>query len=126
MRKWTIISAGLVATAILIIAGCSAEQKPQQQAPAAATQKADSATSVAAATKTTAEYPIDWCVVSGEKLGEMGPPVTYTYQGRTIKFCCKMCIRQFEQNPARYLARLDSAAAGLIHAPSHEPSGQGS
>jgi YHS domain-containing protein len=62
-------------------------------------------------------YPIDWCIVSGEKLGEMGPAVEYNYNGRTIKFCCKNCVKIFEKEPARYLAKLDSAAAGLIKSP---------
>jgi YHS domain-containing protein len=49
------------------------------------------------------------CPVSDEKLGEggdMGPPVTLAYKGRTIKFCCKMCIGKFEKDPAKYLAKL--------------------
>jgi len=49
------------------------------------------------------------CPVSGEKLGEggdMGPPVALAYQGRTIRFCCKMCIGKFEKDPAKYLAKL--------------------
>lgn len=49
------------------------------------------------------------CPVSGEKLGEggdMGPPVTLAYKGRTIKFCCKMCIGKFQKDPGTYLAKL--------------------
>ena len=124
MRKWMTIRVGFAAVVVLVMAGCSAEQKPQQT-PAAKT--GDSSTSAASVPtgKANAEYPIDWCVVSGEKLGEMGPAVAYMYQGRTIKFCCKACIRDFEREPARYLARLDSAAAGMIHAPSQEEHGQG-
>jgi hypothetical protein len=68
-------------------------------------------------------YPLDWCVVSGETLGEMGTPVVKVYQGREVKFCCKNCVHDFEADMPRYLARLDSAAAGQIHQP--EPKGQG-
>lgn len=46
------------------------------------------------------------CPVSGEKLGEMGPPVTIDYQGRKISFCCDSCIGKFKKDPAKYLAKL--------------------
>ena len=48
------------------------------------------------------------CPVSGEKLGEgdMGEPVAISYKGRTIMFCCNMCPPKFEQDPAKYLAKL--------------------
>jgi YHS domain-containing protein len=48
------------------------------------------------------------CPVSGEALegGDMGGPVSHTYKGRTVMFCCKMCVGKFEKDPARYLAKL--------------------
>ena len=48
------------------------------------------------------------CPVTGEKLGEgdMGAPVSIQYKGRTVQFCCKMCIAKFEKEPAKYLAKL--------------------
>jgi YHS domain-containing protein len=57
----------------------------------------------------TANYPLNYCIVSGEKLGEMGNPVDYDYHGRQIMFCCSACQATFEKNPKMYLARLDSA-----------------
>lgn len=54
-------------------------------------------------------YPIDYCVVSGEKLGDMGDPVKYEFKDRTLHFCCKGCIKKFEAEPAKYLAVLDAA-----------------
>ena len=36
-------------------------------------------------------YPLETCLVSGEKLGEMGEPYEIVYEGRQIKFCCKKC-----------------------------------
>ena len=55
-------------------------------------------------------YPIDYCIVSGEKLGgEMGNPVNYDHHGRQIQFCCSACQATFEKNPKVYLAKLDSA-----------------
>lgn len=48
------------------------------------------------------------CPVSGEKLegGDMGEPVSISYHGRTVRFCCKMCVSKFEKEPAKYLAKL--------------------
>jgi YHS domain-containing protein len=59
-------------------------------------------------------YPLDHCIVSGEKFGgEMGAPVSYNYQGRDLKFCCKGCIKDFEKNPAKYTKKLDDAIIAL-------------
>jgi YHS domain-containing protein len=55
------------------------------------------------------DYPLGTCVVSGDKLGEEGPPVVYEYEGRTVKFCCKKCIKDFNADPAKYLKKLDEA-----------------
>lgn len=48
------------------------------------------------------------CPVSGETLGdhEGMEPVSIRYKGRTVNFCCKMCVKKFEQEPAKYLAKL--------------------
>jgi YHS domain-containing protein len=54
-------------------------------------------------------YPLKTCVVSGEKLGEMGKPYSYTYEGREIRFCCKGCVKDFKADPAKYLKKLDAA-----------------
>jgi hypothetical protein len=71
---------------------------------------------VAAATDATASYPLDTCVVSGEKLGSMGAPIDYTHKeegkpDRLVRFCCKMCIPKFKKDPAKYLKLIDEAAA---------------
>jgi YHS domain-containing protein len=54
-------------------------------------------------------YPLKTCVVSGEKLGEMGSPHVFTYQGREIKLCCKGCVKDFNKEPAKYIKKLDEA-----------------
>jgi len=56
-------------------------------------------------------YPLKTCVVSGEKLGEMGAPYVYKYQDREIKFCCKDCVKDFEKEPAKYIKKLEEAEA---------------
>lgn len=57
------------------------------------------------------EYPLKICVVSGETLGEMGEPYIYKYKDREIRFCCKDCVSDFNENPTVYLKQLDDAAA---------------
>jgi YHS domain-containing protein len=54
-------------------------------------------------------YPLETCPVSGEKLGEMGKPVVFVYQGQEIKLCCKSCRPKFDKDPAKYLKKLDSS-----------------
>ncbi len=51
-------------------------------------------------------YPLKTCLVSGNTLGSMGDPVTKVYDGQEIKFCCKPCVKKFEANQAKYLAKL--------------------
>lgn len=51
-------------------------------------------------------YPLTTCVVSGEKLGEMGPPVVINYQGTEVRFCCNGCVKKFNADPAKYLVKL--------------------
>ncbi len=55
------------------------------------------------------DYPLDVCVVSGEKLGSMGKPAVITHEGREVRFCCAACIPKFKEDPARYLKKLDEA-----------------
>lgn len=54
-------------------------------------------------------YPLDTCVVSGEKLGGMGEPVDYVYKNRLVRLCCSGCIDPFKKDPAKYLAKLNQA-----------------
>ena len=51
-------------------------------------------------------YPFDYCIVMNSKLGSMGDPVTRVYNGQEVKFCCAPCIKKFEKNPEKYLAKL--------------------
>ena len=51
-------------------------------------------------------YPLTTCIVSGDKLGDMGKPVMVDYKGQQVCFCCKSCIDDFEKDPSKYLAKL--------------------
>lgn len=55
-------------------------------------------------------YPLSTCIVSDEKLGEMGKPSMIEHQGRQIGFCCDSCIPKFLKDPAKYLAKLPAPA----------------
>jgi YHS domain-containing protein len=54
-------------------------------------------------------YPVEICLVTGEKLGEMGAPVHKVYRNRLLRFCCKGCFKQFAKSSEKYLAQLDEA-----------------
>ncbi len=58
---------------------------------------------------TVVAYPVSICVVSGDKLGQMGPPVIVNYKGTEVRFCCKDCVKDFEKDPEKYLKRLHDA-----------------
>jgi hypothetical protein len=103
-----LLAAALVGSAAALLASVSAvaheEKKSDQPAASAAAQAA---------------YPLTTCVVSDDKLDEdngMGGPVNYLWKetgkpDRLVRFCCKDCIKDFEKEPAKYLAKLDDAAA---------------
>ncbi|WP_411827621.1 hypothetical protein [Luteolibacter sp. AS25] len=69
-------------------------------------KEAESTVEVEAATP----YPLEVCSVSGEKLGSMGEPVVKNYEGQEVKFCCKSCVPEFEENSAQYLEKIETAA----------------
>ena len=54
-------------------------------------------------------YPLTTCLVSGEKLGEMGAPYVINHNGQEIKFCCKGCVKDFNKDPDTYLKKLKTA-----------------
>jgi YHS domain-containing protein len=56
-------------------------------------------------------YTLKICVVSGDKLGEMGDPFVYEYQGREIKLCCKGCLKDFNKEPAKYIKKIEEEEA---------------
>jgi YHS domain-containing protein len=56
-------------------------------------------------------YTLKTCVVSDEKLGEMGDPYVYVHEGREIKFCCKNCVKDFKKDPAKYIKKIEEAEA---------------
>ena len=49
------------------------------------------------------------CPVSGEKLGEMGKPYTFTYKDQEVKLCCKSCKKDFDKDPEKYMKLIRAA-----------------
>jgi hypothetical protein len=89
---------------MVVLAGCS------EQADTPASMPSDPP-AVETVESAVASYPLDTCVVSGEKLGTMGEVYEVEVEGRTVKLCCAGCEDQLRAEPAKYLAMLDDAAA---------------
>jgi YHS domain-containing protein len=85
----TLFAAMLVASFLVPMSGLAADKKAEKLKP----------------------YTLKTCVVSGEKLGEMGDPFVYAYEGREIKFCCKGCLKDFKKEPAKYIKLIEEAEA---------------
>ena len=49
------------------------------------------------------------CPVSGDKLGEMGKPYVFVYQGQEVKLCCPDCKADFDKDPAKYMKMIRTA-----------------
>jgi len=54
-------------------------------------------------------YPLDTCIISGQKLGSMGDPVNRIYGNRLVRFCCAGCIDAFEKDMAGHFRTIDEA-----------------
>jgi YHS domain-containing protein len=80
--------------------GCVEEAKKD---PAKAFKKLDEA--VIAKQKPT--YPLDKCLISGEKLG--GDAIDKVIGVRLVRLCCADCVEEVEKQPLKWLAKLDEA-----------------
>jgi hypothetical protein len=91
----------LLLTALAILAGAPALTRAQ-----------DTNTPPASATDKVKPYPLNYCIVSGDKLGgDMGKPVVINYHGQEVKFCCKDCVKDFNKEPDKYLKQIQDAVA---------------
>lgn len=75
--------------------------------------RADGTNSTAAANRKPVPYPLDTCIISGDKLGGMSEPVVFLYQtngiNQEIKFCCPMCKSEFLKSPDKYMKIIQQA-----------------
>ena len=90
--------------ASLFLVGCGGDESASAPSP--------STPATSQVTAPAGDYPLDVCVVTGEKLGSMGDPIVIQHEGREVRFCCKGCPDTFRKDPAKYLAKLDAAAKG--------------
>lgn len=105
---WTSIALCCTLAVSMLAIGCSRDDS----APAAAAPAAPAAPAIQQQTAQSEDYPLDVCVVTGQKLGSMGDPIVITHEGREVRFCCGGCVAKFKAEPAKYLAKLDAAAQG--------------
>ena len=57
-------------------------------------------------------YPLDTCIVSGEKLESGGMKTfTFVHEGQEVKLCCKSCMKDFKKDPAKYMKKIQEAQA---------------
>jgi YHS domain-containing protein len=56
-------------------------------------------------------YPLHTCVVDGMKLGSMGDPYVFVYQGQEVKMCCAGCKPKFDKDPDKYMKTIKDAEA---------------
>jgi hypothetical protein len=54
-------------------------------------------------------YPLDTCVVSGDKLDSKGSAVDFIYGNRLFRTCCNDCKDEFLADPAKFVPELDEA-----------------
>jgi hypothetical protein len=78
---------GLVLAGLLPLAAISADKKDEKAKP----------------------YPLKTCVVSDEKLGDMGDPYVFTQDGQEVKLCCKSCLKDFKKDSAKYMKKIAKA-----------------
>ena len=58
-------------------------------------------------------YPFNTCLVDGMKLGSMGGPYVFVYQGQEIKFCCADCKPVFLKDPDKYVKKIRDAETAV-------------
>ena len=104
----TLIPIGLAILAAAALAGCGSEPDVAKPSIVAAPQIARDVLHVPAGGK----YPLEKCVVSGEKLGDMGNPYIFTHEGVEVRLCCPNCKKEFMADPEKYLAMIRDAKAG--------------
>ena len=84
----------LTALAAAVFIGCDKKEPAAPKADAPKTEAPKAGADVKTAAK---PYPLDVCIVTGEKLGSMGTPVVYVHEGQEVKLCCKSCLPDFKK-----------------------------
>lgn len=85
----------------LAVAGCEKKDEVPDTAPPAADTPADGAGADAGGEAVLVAQTK--CPVGGEDIDKT---VTTMYKGKTVYFCCDKCIKAFEEEPEKYVAKL--------------------
>jgi hypothetical protein len=109
--KWI---ATFVCLTLVAAVGCKkTEESSQSEAAPAVVQDASAASEPAAEKAVAAAGAVQTvCPVSGEELGSMGDPIIVTHAGQSVQLCCKSCVKTFNADPEKYLAKLNDPHAG--------------
>lgn len=83
------------------------ETKPQKEAEKPAAQKPETTDEMRIAYQMPL-YPLDTCVISGEKLGPDAK--SFLVEGRLVRTCCGRCEGKIKGDPKDALKKLDEAA----------------
>lgn len=57
-----------------------------------------------------AAYPLTLCIVTDEPLGSMGDAFNYYHEDTLVRMCCDHCLEGFQEDPEKYLAKLEIKA----------------
>jgi YHS domain-containing protein len=98
MKKLKFVAGILLATAVISILAAA---------------HADGTNAVNSTNSSNATQPkpdlLTTCPVSGDKLGDMGKPYVFVYQGQEVKLCCPDCKADFDKNPDKYMKMIRAA-----------------
>jgi hypothetical protein len=87
---------------VLVLSGMALAFQEPAAKPASATP--DDAKVIA---KQVPSYPLTTCPISHEPLDAMGKPLDMVHEGRLVRLCCKGCLKEFKQDPAKTLKAID-------------------
>ena len=56
-------------------------------------------------------YPLTTCAVTDEKIDPNSgmTPYSFTHKDREIRLCCKGCLKDFNKDAAKYVAKIEAA-----------------
>lgn len=74
--------------------------------------------SMAFAAEEVAEYGNTICPLSGEKIVDE-EAIRYEYEGVAYNLCCKMCVKDFEKDPEKYIEKLEKEGEVEAHEHHH-------
>ena len=95
----------LLTTALSLMWAGSSLAAEQTGAPAAVVENQAQTPAVEATQPV--EVGNEFCLISGEKVGQMGPVVKEEYKGKIYNFCCNMCLKDFHKDPEKYIKALE-------------------